>query len=169
MDTRAAASKANVTVATIRTWCRRNVIAATKTAGRHWDVDETSLAHRITLNPKAAPVTVTNDTWGHALGIHGPADLLAAAFDTQQSITITAGPYAGETVRVGIAPYLGAPREGLDHAGADGTAVYLIDTGMLYDGAPTLLDAYEQHLAGGALVLAAANNDERTYSNPRYL
>ncbi|MGX1840491.1 hypothetical protein [Streptomyces diastaticus] len=44
----AAATQANVTVATIRTWCRRGVIAATKRAGR-WVIDTASLAHRITI------------------------------------------------------------------------------------------------------------------------
>ncbi|MER6860747.1 MULTISPECIES: helix-turn-helix domain-containing protein [Streptomyces] len=43
-----AATQANVTIATIRTWCRRGVIAATKQAGR-WIIDTASLAHRITI------------------------------------------------------------------------------------------------------------------------
>lgn len=43
-----AATRANVTIATIRTWCRRGVIAATKQAGR-WIIDTASLAHRITI------------------------------------------------------------------------------------------------------------------------
>ena len=34
----------HVTVATIRTWCRRGVVAATKQAGR-WVIDTDSLAH----------------------------------------------------------------------------------------------------------------------------
>ncbi|MFD7922475.1 hypothetical protein ACFV3R_25025 [Streptomyces sp. NPDC059740] len=46
MDATTAATKSKVTVATIRNWCRRGVITATKTAGR-WDIDPTSLrAHR---------------------------------------------------------------------------------------------------------------------------
>lgn len=46
MDAATAASKSRVTVDTIRTWCRRGVITATKTAGR-WDIDQNSLrAHR---------------------------------------------------------------------------------------------------------------------------
>jgi hypothetical protein len=48
MNTTAAAIQANVTVATIRTWCRRSVVAATKTAGR-WVIDTASLAHRIAI------------------------------------------------------------------------------------------------------------------------
>lgn len=41
----AAAAEAGVTVATIRTWCRRNVISAAKAAGR-WVIDTASLARR---------------------------------------------------------------------------------------------------------------------------
>ncbi|GAB2695747.1 helix-turn-helix domain-containing protein [Kitasatospora kifunensis] len=48
MDTIAAAKQAGVTVATIRTWCRRGAITATKT-GRRWVIDATSLAYRINL------------------------------------------------------------------------------------------------------------------------
>jgi hypothetical protein len=48
MNTSAAATEAHVTVATIRTWCRRGVVAAIKTAGR-WIIDTTSLAHRIAI------------------------------------------------------------------------------------------------------------------------
>lgn len=48
MNTQTAAKTANVTPATIRTWCRRNVIAASKTA-RGWNIDETSLNRRIAL------------------------------------------------------------------------------------------------------------------------
>jgi hypothetical protein len=64
MNTKTAAAKANVTTATIRTWCRRNVIAATKTT-RGWDIDETSLNHRITLGrktPKTVAFTVETMT-----------------------------------------------------------------------------------------------------------
>jgi hypothetical protein len=48
MNTTAAATQAGVTVATIRTWCRRGVIAATKQAGR-WIIDTASLAARIAI------------------------------------------------------------------------------------------------------------------------
>lgn len=48
MNTAAAALQANVTIATIRSWARRGVIAATKTAGR-WIIDAASLTHRITI------------------------------------------------------------------------------------------------------------------------
>lgn len=59
MNTTAAALQANVTVATIRTWCRRGVVAATKQAGR-WIIDAASLAARIAIGAmrarKQAPV-----------------------------------------------------------------------------------------------------------------
>lgn len=58
MNTTAAALEANVTVATIRTWCRRGVIAATKQAGR-WIIDTASLAHRITIGQRKARMTTT--------------------------------------------------------------------------------------------------------------
>ncbi|MFI2078535.1 hypothetical protein [Streptomyces triculaminicus] len=66
MNTTAAATEAQVTVATIRTWCRRGVITATKTAGR-WTIDAASLAHRITIGAmratrKAAKVVFSVET-----------------------------------------------------------------------------------------------------------
>lgn len=62
MNTQTAATKAHVTAATIRTWCRRNVIAAVKTA-RGWVIDETSLNHRIALgNRGPKPVAYTIET-----------------------------------------------------------------------------------------------------------
>lgn len=61
MDTTAAAAEANVTTATIRTWCRTGVIAAVKTAGR-WIIDTASLAHRLAIGamktPRKAPKPV---------------------------------------------------------------------------------------------------------------
>ncbi|MFF5642993.1 hypothetical protein ACN6LF_001822 [[Kitasatospora] papulosa] len=54
MNTTTAAQTANVTVATIRTWARNGVIAATKTAGR-WVIDTASLARRITIGAMKRP------------------------------------------------------------------------------------------------------------------
>ena len=48
MNTSEAATAANVTVATVRAWCRIGAVAATKTNGR-WSIDPDSLAHRIAL------------------------------------------------------------------------------------------------------------------------
>lgn len=48
MNTAAAAIEAQVTVATIRAWCRTGVVAATKAAGR-WIIDTASLARRIAI------------------------------------------------------------------------------------------------------------------------
>lgn len=61
MDTATAAQTAGVTTTTIRAWCRRNVIAATKTAGR-WIIDAASLAYRVTLGRKEQRVEITTDT-----------------------------------------------------------------------------------------------------------
>lgn len=62
MDTATAAQTAGVTVATIRAWCRHNVIAAVKTGGR-WIIDTASLAYRIALGgrkEKRVEVTAEN-------------------------------------------------------------------------------------------------------------
>lgn len=56
MNTTAAATEAHVTVATIRTWCRRGVLAAVKTAGR-WIIDTASLARRIAIGQWRTAVT----------------------------------------------------------------------------------------------------------------
>ncbi|MFE1451951.1 helix-turn-helix domain-containing protein [Streptomyces olivaceoviridis] len=54
MNTTTAAAEANVTVATIRTWCRAGVITATKQAGR-WIIDTASLAARIAIGKMKRP------------------------------------------------------------------------------------------------------------------
>lgn len=54
ITTAAAAAEANVTVATIRNWCRKGVVAATKVAGR-WVIDPTSLARRIEIGAWKRP------------------------------------------------------------------------------------------------------------------
>ncbi|MFB8441208.1 helix-turn-helix domain-containing protein [Streptomyces niveus] len=51
ITTTEAATQADVTVATIRTWCRQGVIAAAKTAGR-WVIDTASLSHRISIGAR---------------------------------------------------------------------------------------------------------------------
>ncbi|GHE31765.1 hypothetical protein GCM10017673_38150 [Streptosporangium violaceochromogenes] len=53
MDTTTAATQAGVTVATIRTWARRNAVAARKVAGR-WVIEAASLARRIALGAQKA-------------------------------------------------------------------------------------------------------------------
>ncbi|MFF8589999.1 hypothetical protein ACF061_00925 [Streptomyces sp. NPDC015220] len=58
MNTTTAATQAHVTVATIRTWCRRGVITATKTAGQ-WVIDTASLNHRIAIGQRKARMTAT--------------------------------------------------------------------------------------------------------------
>ncbi|QKW31474.1 helix-turn-helix domain-containing protein (plasmid) [Streptomyces seoulensis] len=54
MNTTDAATQANVTVATIRTWCRHGVVTATKRAGR-WIIDTASLAARIAIGKMKRP------------------------------------------------------------------------------------------------------------------
>ena len=54
MNTTTAAETAKVTVATIRDWARRGIIAATKVAGR-WVIDTTSLTRRIAIGAMKRP------------------------------------------------------------------------------------------------------------------
>ncbi|MFJ4682026.1 hypothetical protein [Streptomyces sp. NPDC088789] len=54
MNTTTAAATANVTAATIRTWCRNGVVTAVKTAGR-WIIDTASLAARIAIGKMKRP------------------------------------------------------------------------------------------------------------------
>ncbi|MEU9470460.1 hypothetical protein AB0D78_28350 [Streptomyces avermitilis] len=54
MNTTAAAIQANVTVATVRTWCRIGAVAAVKQVGR-WVIDTASLAHRIAIGAMRRP------------------------------------------------------------------------------------------------------------------
>ncbi|WP_327300358.1 hypothetical protein [Streptomyces goshikiensis] len=71
MNTTTAATQAKVTVATIRHWARRGVIAATKTAGK-WVIDSASLARRIAIGArktrKAQPFILTAD---HCIALGG--------------------------------------------------------------------------------------------------
>lgn len=53
MNTSTAAIQANVTVTTIRAWCRRGVVTAIKQAGR-WLIDTSSLAARIAIGAMRA-------------------------------------------------------------------------------------------------------------------
>ncbi|MEU3990146.1 helix-turn-helix domain-containing protein [Streptomyces platensis] len=77
MNTTAAALQAHVTVATIRTWCRRGAIAATKTAGR-WIIETASLAHRIAIGARRRRET--------------------SMLDLSATYTVTGGPRDGETI-----------------------------------------------------------------------
>lgn len=111
ITTAAAAAEAHVTVDTIRTWCRKGVVAATKQAGR-WAINAASLARRIaigawkrptrkaamidltasytaTLIPGEAPTTITpvvkrrtvRHTGENTIVITGLAPLFADRFD----------------------------------------------------------------------------------------
>lgn len=54
MNTAIAAAQANVTVDTVRTWCRIGAVAAVKQAGR-WIIDAASLAARIAIGKMKRP------------------------------------------------------------------------------------------------------------------
>jgi hypothetical protein len=69
MNTTTAATQANVTADTIRTWCRRGVITATKQAGR-WIIDPASLARRIEIGARMSHPT-TRYTVTETTNIYG--------------------------------------------------------------------------------------------------
>lgn len=110
MNTKTAAAKANVTTATIRTWCRRNVIAAVKTT-RGWDIDEASLNHRIALGKRTPkPVVYTVETitaiggsrWtkgGHdRVYINDWAEFAGLDIDRYNTGNISSAAYQGEGI-----------------------------------------------------------------------
>jgi hypothetical protein len=101
VTTAAAATQAGVTAATIRTWCRRNVIAAIKQAGR-WIIDAASLNHRITLGQrKARPVTIDLNATYTATLIPGEAPTSITPVVKRRST-----PHAGNVITVsGLAPF----------------------------------------------------------------
>ncbi|CAM5392182.1 hypothetical protein STENM36S_05038 [Streptomyces tendae] len=121
MNTTAAALQANVTTATIRTWCRRGIIAATKQAGR-WIIDTASLAHRITIGAlrarKAKPVTI------NLTGTYTHADITATA--TVKTRTRKNG--STWTTITGLAPLFADRLNAITHEG-DRTATLIALTG----------------------------------------
>ncbi|KFG71344.1 helix-turn-helix domain-containing protein [Streptomyces mutabilis] len=188
MNTTAAAIQARVTVATIRTWCRRGVIAATKTAGR-WIIDSSSLARRIEIGarhmPALPPMVITSKTsTPGVLGVVGPAAQLAAAFEAGTPITLGGTKVAGETIYLGhssiayddglTAQVKGFDSERGEHADFPGIAcaVYLVDMTRL-DGAPTIkatvAAARSRSLARAAATeQAAAQQEARIAANTSY-
>ncbi|MBZ6258882.1 helix-turn-helix domain-containing protein [Streptomyces olivaceus] len=156
MHTTAAAAQAGVTVATIRTWCRKGVVAAVKAAGR-WVVDAASLARRIEIGARRMaqpaalpPLVITSKTSiPGVLGIVGSADALAAAFAAGAPVTLGGTKVAGEQVYLGHARTvyddgLSVQVQGFDSERGEHTdfpgiacAVYLVDMNRL-DAAPTI-------------------------------
>jgi len=184
MNTTAAAAKAGVTVATIRTWCRYGAVTATKRAGR-WVIDASSLTRRIHLGAQRRtrkatrmdmPIVLTSRTTrvpGH-IGAVGPAEVLKAAFENREPVTLS-GKFAGEVV------YLGHRRQTygdygitLKTIGEDRTwqhngrtlAVYLVDLDRL-DQAPRLAqivaEAEARAYAEAAEAEARAAAEEAAY------
>lgn len=66
MNSTTAATQAGVTVATIRTWCRKGVITATKQAGR-WIIDPASLNRRIEIGARRRMTDPTHGIAEHHL------------------------------------------------------------------------------------------------------
>ncbi|MFJ5129932.1 hypothetical protein ACIP80_33205 [Streptomyces sp. NPDC088555] len=150
VTTTEAAAQAHVTVATIRAWCRRSVIAAAKVAGR-WVIDNVSLDRRIAIGArrarKQAPVIRLERSTDWRAGRHGyvvtgPADTLRAAYQHKTPVTLT-GDFDGDRLYLGtlIATYgdngiVNQPVALLDEE--DNVATYAIDTRHL-DDAPRFL------------------------------
>ncbi|MFD7615817.1 hypothetical protein [Streptomyces sp. NPDC059802] len=145
-----AAAQADVTVATIRAWCRRNIVAAAKVAGR-WVIDNVSLAHRIAIGArrarKQAPVIrlERSANWRagrHGYVITGPADTLRTAYQHKTPVTLT-GDFDGDRLYLGtlIATYgdNGIVNQPVALLGKEGNvATYAIDDRRL-DDAPRFL------------------------------
>ena len=103
ITTTEAATQAGVTVATIRTWCRRNVVAAVKRAGR-WVIDTASLAHRITIGARRTRQETTpmiDLTATYAFTHAGDA----APSTVTPVVKRRSTPYAGNTISIsGLIP-----------------------------------------------------------------
>ncbi|WP_431979993.1 hypothetical protein [Streptomyces qinglanensis] len=181
MNTTAAALQANVTVATIRTWCRYGAITAVKQAGR-WIIDTASLATRIAIGArrtrKAKTMTTTGtlvQIAGGEYGIRGDAAALAAAYEAGTPVAPTNGPYAQDRIYLGntrttYGDYGITPEtRGLAYTRDDGQAVYHIDLSRLAEHAPAFAAALQQidDEIDAADARMRARDDE--YLNPRYM
>lgn len=180
----AVAAQAGVTVATIRTWCRRGVVAAVKAGGR-WVIDTTSLAHRLTIGAMRArkQATVTQPTGTlvrvrrNLYGILGNAAALAAAYEAGRAVTLDSGDYTGDKLLLGYTRETygdyGRTMEtlSLSHIEDDGQAVYYIDTTTVarMDEAPLLKAALLKGWEEEEAAQAAADAADNEYFNPRYM
>lgn len=114
MNTTAAALEANVSTGTVRTWARRGVVAATKTAGR-WIIDAASLAHRIAIGAMRtrktaapAPLTVASITaiggreWKsgatHRVYLNAWNNLIGLDVEIRRSGSISYATFNGEVI-----------------------------------------------------------------------
>jgi hypothetical protein len=179
----AAATQAGVTVATIRTWARRGVIAAVKTAGR-WVIDTTSLAHRIAIGARHArkQAAMTQPTGAlirirrNLYGVLGNAEQLAAAYEAGTPVTLT-DDYAGDKLPLGYTRQTygdyGRTMEtlGLYRIEGDGQAIYYIDMSTVahMDEAPLLKADLLKTWEAQEAAAAAADAADDEYFNPRYM
>jgi len=161
MNTTAAAAQANVTVATIRTWCRYGAVTAIKQAGR-WIINTASLAARITIGKERRmskphlPIIPTHRTRTlGAFGVRGESNSLREAFESGTPVTITSGDCAGERVYLGHRRQTWDDGVTLETVGLDAelgespkfpgvhVACYLVDTTRL-DDAPKFAAAVQK-------------------------
>ncbi|HET6633719.1 MAG TPA: helix-turn-helix domain-containing protein [Streptomyces sp.] len=132
MDTSAAATQAHVTAATIRTWCRAGVIAATKTAGR-WIIDAASLAARIAIGAMKRPARPEAHTM-----LDLTATYAAPVTPGEAPVTITPTvkrrqtPHAGNIIKIsGIIPLLADKIDSIPDAGDRGHALNILRSAVI--------------------------------------
>lgn len=128
------------------------------------------------MSPSPAIVPAAQTKTLGAFGVTGPADILKAAFETAEPVSL-GGEFSGERV------YLGHVRQtygdygitpetvGLDRELTDGGAVYLINLNRL-DEAPRLArqigEEQDERTENAMLAERRANADEERYLNPDY-
>ncbi|MGW2740531.1 hypothetical protein ACWC4D_40860 [Streptomyces sp. NPDC001288] len=132
MNTTAAALQANVTVATVRTWCRRGAVAAIKLAGR-WIIDTASLAHRIAIGALKRPTRQEAATV-----IDLTATYTAALIPGETPKTITpvikrrSTPHAGNIIKISnIIPLLAEKIDAITDDGDRGHALNVLHPAII--------------------------------------
>lgn len=165
MDTTTAATKASVTVATIRTWCRRNVVSAVKAGGK-WDIDETTLNRRIALSRPRTIAAVDVEFRSGKLVAIGTPDALRHALEANRPVTITGGTCTGDIVYLG--ENCGRGITGLVVKYSDGTVGYAIDRKRL-DQAPATVKFISDRDDDVFVTAFADQAAENAYLNPRYM
>lgn len=137
MNTTTAATTANVTVATIRTWCRLGAVAAVKQAGR-WVIDTASLTARIAIGAmktaarRPRPAVFSTETmtaiggnrWtkaGHdRVYLNDWQRFAGLEIDTYKTGNISYAEYQGEKISHRQAGLLGASIDKVWYDAADG-------------------------------------------------
>ncbi|MEU3220058.1 helix-turn-helix domain-containing protein [Streptomyces sp. NPDC006971] len=99
--TATAATQADVTIATVRRWCRRGVVAAVKVAGR-WVIDTASLARRIAIGAWRQTVTKQTAPAPGTMGARGQGYVAAWPARIAQQIGLSPAYVAEALTRTGL-------------------------------------------------------------------